>query len=611
VTAISVNNLGKKFKLFTSPGGRFLEYLSAGKIKSHSDFWALREISFEIPKGTTLGVLGQNGSGKSTLLSILAGVLYPSEGSFQIDGKVSAILELGSGFHPEFSGRDNVYMYGSIMGLSKMEIDQKFNEIVQFSELGDFIDQPLRTYSSGMTVRLAFSVAVNVNAEILIVDEALAVGDAIFQHRCFRKIREMQADGKTILYVGHDTEAVRNLCTSALLLDGGRIIERGDPNYVVNKYYALIADRERTYTEGNLIEHGDVLKEGYETVYDFVQNLSEAKIEGAKDVPVQPQTLEIQSMPRRVIFAHPPSKITYTVPIEPRSSLSFAIGILPEVWEKIQQGVKFDIDVLFEGARENIFSRVLQPKRNLGDRGWHNFIVPLERFSGKTVTFVFTTSGSGDDLSYCWCAWGWGKLVKALKASVVTQFNAVDDLNQSPALDNASFAEQIKNRIGNKKAEIFFVDLMNENNNSRSTFYFGEVACLRFFIKFNCIINCKSTAGFIIRSKFQDIYAINTRWEKQDFLPKKKGDISSISIKFPVKLGAGLYSITPAVALIHSNGNSFSPADIEILDSLEDHVWLKVIHDKYTGLIDLEAEIEICEDSKIASSELSRMNSNS
>ena len=230
-------------------------------------------------------------------------------GAFEIKGKVAAILELGSGFHPEFSGRENVYMYGSIMGLSKQEINDRFDEIVRFSELADFIDQPLRTYSSGMIVRLAFSVAVNVNADILIVDEALAVGDAIFQHRCFRKIRQMQEAGKTILYVGHDTEAVRNLCTSALLLDGGQIIERGDPNTVVNKYYALIADRERAYTEGNLIEHGEVLGEGYETTYDFVGNISEAKIESAKGIPVKPQTIEILSIPRRIIFAHPPSQI--------------------------------------------------------------------------------------------------------------------------------------------------------------------------------------------------------------------------------------------------------------------------------------------------------------
>ena len=188
-------------------------------------------------------------------------------------------------------------MYGSIMGLSKADIDARYSEIVRFSELGDFIDQPLRTYSTGMIVRLAFSVAVNVNADILIVDEALAVGDAIFQHRCFRKIREMQEAGKTILYVGHDTEAVRNLCTQALLLDGGQIIERGDPNTVVNKYYALIAERERTYSEGNLIEHGEVPGEEYETVYDFVQHLSDAKIVSAKGIPVQAQTVEIQSVP--------------------------------------------------------------------------------------------------------------------------------------------------------------------------------------------------------------------------------------------------------------------------------------------------------------------------
>lgn len=154
--AITVQNLGKKFKLFSSQGRRFLEYLSMGIVTRHTDFWALQDISFEIPTGTTLGILGQNGSGKSTLLSILAGILEPSAGSFTINGKVSAILELGSGFHPEFSGRDNVYMYGSIVGLSKEEIDARFNEIVHFSELGDFIDQPLRTYSSGMVVRLAF-----------------------------------------------------------------------------------------------------------------------------------------------------------------------------------------------------------------------------------------------------------------------------------------------------------------------------------------------------------------------------------------------------------------------------------------------------------------------
>lgn len=593
MNTISVQNLGKKFKLFSSPGKRFLEYLSAGKLTRHTDFWALQDITFDIPAGTTLGILGQNGSGKSTLLGILAGVLYPTAGTFTINGKVSAILELGSGFHPEFSGRDNVYMYGSIMGLSKEEVDARYPEIVRFSELGDFIDQPLRTYSSGMVVRLAFSVAVNVNADILIVDEALAVGDAIFQHRCFRKIREMQEAGKTILYVGHDTEAVRNLCTSALLLDGGQIIERGDPNTVVNKYYALIAERERTYSEGSLIEHGEVPGEEYESVYDFAQHLSDAKIESAKGIPVQLQIVEIQSVPRRVIFAHPPSKITYAVLVVPGSSLAFAIGILPAAWDKIPQGVKFDIEVVSDGVMDSLFSRVLLPKRNIGDRGWHNFILPLEKFSGKTISLVFRTSGSGDDLRYCWSAWGWERIVKSCETPAVTPSNQISELNQGSLSDNASFGEQIKNRIGNKKAEIFFVELVDGKNNPRTTFHFGEIAYLRFFIKFNSTVKNKCTAGLTIRSKYQNIYATNTRWERKDIPPKKEGENVSITIKFPIKLGAGIYSIIPAIAILHTDEDLFSPTDVEVLDSLEDHIWIKVIHDKYTGLLDLEAEIEI------------------
>ena len=505
MNAIAVHNLGKKFKLFTSPSGRFLEYISIGKVNRHTDFWALRDLSFDIPTGTTLGILGQNGSGKSTLLSILAGVLYPSEGSFEINGKVSAILELGSGFHPEFSGRDNVYMYGSIMGLSKQQIDDRFEEIVQFSELEDFIDQPLRTYSSGMTVRLAFSVAVHVDADLLIVDEALAVGDAIFQHRCFRKIREMQADGKTILYVGHDTEAVRNLCTQALLLDGGRIIERGDPNTVVNKYYALISERERAYTEGNLIEHGEIPEEGYEMVFDFIENLSAAKIVSPPVIPVKEQTIEVNSTPRKVIFAHPHSEITYSVNIEPGSSLAFAIGILPAAWDKIPQGVKFDIEIASGGVNEKIFSRVLQPKRNIGDRGWHNFIQSLEKFSGKTVTITFITSGSGEDLSYGWSAWGWGRVVQCTKKDMFVT-------NEIPAFSESHQCV----RYGNRKAEFQSIEILDTNESPQLSFKAGDEIIIKYkMIAHRDFVDCL-TIGFIIRNKFTDIYGTNTRWKNCD-----------------------------------------------------------------------------------------------
>jgi ABC-type polysaccharide/polyol phosphate transport system ATPase subunit len=564
--------------------GRFLEYLTLGKMKHHADFWALQDISFEIPHGTTLGILGQNGSGKSTLLSILAGVLEQNAGSFQINGKVSAILELGSGFHPEFSGRDNVYMYGSIMGLSKPDIDARFDDIVRFSELGDFIDQPLRTYSSGMIVRLAFSVAVNVDADILIVDEALAVGDAIFQHRCFRKIREMQEAGKTILYVGHDTEAVRNLCTQALLLDGGRIIERGDPNYVVNKYYALITDRERAYTEGNLIEHGDIPTEGYETVYNFIQNLSHANIESAEGIPVQPQTIEIHSTPRRVIFAHPPSRITYPVPVEPGSSLAFAIGILPAAWDKIPQGVKFDIEVVYDGVTDTIFSRVLLPKRNIGDRGWHNFIVPLEKFSGKTVTITFITSGSGDDLSFCWSAWGWGNLIRDIPKPRVDE---VIHLSKHEKDDiNSIVNDSTPIRYGNKKIEIITAVICDSEGKPQSNFLTNENVIIKIMVKSKENFTQDVTVGCSIRNKYSTIYGMNTRWQTNDLKNIRDGDIIIIDFLCCLRLGEGLYSITPAVAIVHSD------TDIDVLDRLEDYVLFKITNKKtMEGFVDLNAKI--------------------
>lgn len=551
--------------------------MSMGKRSHHTEFWALQDITFEIPSGTTLGVLGQNGSGKSTLLSILAGVLESSAGSFEINGKVSAILELGSGFHPEFSGRDNVYMYGSIMGLSKQEIDDRFDEIVRFSELGDFIDQPLRTYSTGMTVRLAFSVAVNVNADILIVDEALAVGDAIFQHRCFRKIREMQEAGKTILYVGHDTEAVRNLCTQALLLDGGRIIERGEPNYVVNKYYALIAERERTYSQGNLIEHGEVPGEEYETAYDFVQHLSDANIVSAKGIPVQTQIVEIQSVPRRVIFAHAPSHIRYTVPVEPGSSLAFAIGILPEAWEKIPQGVKFDIDVVSDGATEPLFSRVLMPKRNIGDRGWHNFILPLEKYSGKTISLVFRTSGSGDDLSYCWSVWGWGKIVKP---------NLPVTVKHSDNIISNDFSSE-EERFGNKRGEILLVELLDKNLNPAMIIASGDIAHVRIHAVLHEDIHENLTVGCTFKSKFCEIYGTNTKWQRLDLSNKTQGVPFIVEFVQPLKINTGTYSINAGLVIARSD------TDVEVLDRRYDCLIFTVEKkEKMVGIVDLEASVQ-------------------
>jgi hypothetical protein len=476
-------------------------------------------------------------------------------------------------------------MYGSIMGLSKKEINERFDEIVRFSELGDFIDQPLRTYSTGMTVRLAFSVAVNVNADILIVDEALAVGDAIFQHRCFRKIREMQEAGKTILYVGHDTEAVRNLCTQALLLDGGRIIERGDPNYVVNKYYALIAERERAYNEGNLVEYGEIPGDRYETKFDFIQNLSEAKIESAEGIPVQPIPVEIQSTPRRVILAHPPSKIMYNITVEPRSSLAFSIGILPAAWEKIPQGVKFGIEIVSDGVTEPLFSRILKPKRNIGDRGWHNFIIPLEKFSGKRVSLVFSTSGSGDDLSFCWSTWGSKKMIKELPTACID--NMVQPAHTQNVEEHLPNNEISPIRYGNKKIEILSVIICDCERNSKLNFLTNENVIIKIVIKSKENINQDVTIGFTIRNKFNVIYGMNTRWQINDLKNIKTGDVINIDFSFCLRLGDGVYSITPAVAIIHPDSH------IEVLDRLEDGFLFNVTNNKkMEGFIDLNAKVQ-------------------
>ncbi len=244
MNAVEFERVSKSYAVYETPVGRLMELATFGAASRHRDFHALTDVSFSVARGEVFCIIGENGSGKSTALQLIAGIFAPTSGKVTVNGRVSALLELGSGFNPEFTGRENVYMNGAILGLSKKEIDRRYSSIESFAEIGEFIDQPVRTYSSGMAVRLAFSVAIHVDPEILIVDEALAVGDAWFRQRCMRRINEMRDRGVTIVFVSHSASDVRAIGDRALWLDGGRARSIGDSAKVVAQYLASFAAEE-------------------------------------------------------------------------------------------------------------------------------------------------------------------------------------------------------------------------------------------------------------------------------------------------------------------------------------------------------------------------------
>lgn len=233
--AIEVSGLSKCYEIYEKPSDRLKQMLSRGTKKFYKEFWAIKNINIKIKKGETVGIIGRNGSGKSTLLQLICGTLNPTEGNIKISGRVAALLELGAGFNPEFTGRDNIYMNASLLGLSKEETDNRLSEILLFADIGDFIDQPVKTYSSGMLVRLAFAVMAHVSADILIIDEALAVGDVFFTQKCMRFLREFMENG-TVLFVSHDTSAVVNLCSNAYWIHEGVVRISGSSKEVTEKY---------------------------------------------------------------------------------------------------------------------------------------------------------------------------------------------------------------------------------------------------------------------------------------------------------------------------------------------------------------------------------------
>lgn len=286
--AISVKNLTKIYRLYDDPVDRLKESLHPFRKQYHREFYALDNINFEVKKGEALGIIGKNGSGKSTLLKIITGVLTPSHGGAAVEGRVSALLELGAGFNPELTGVENIYFNGTLLGFSRQEMDTKVDDVLSFADIGEFAYQPVKTYSSGMFVRLAFGVAVIVEPDILIIDEALSVGDVRFQQKCMAKIKELSAN-KTVIFVSHDTHAITELCDRVVWLNNGRLVLDGEPKYISEKYqeymYSSTADEPLVVESNAKLEEGEA-KDDFEPIDSQCRQFGDrrAEIVGVKVV---------------------------------------------------------------------------------------------------------------------------------------------------------------------------------------------------------------------------------------------------------------------------------------------------------------------------------------
>jgi ABC-type polysaccharide/polyol phosphate transport system ATPase subunit len=323
--AISAQNISKVYKLYDRHIDRLKEAIHPFGKKYHRDFYALKEVSFEVKKGETVGIIGKNGSGKSTLLQIIAGVLTQTSGQVSVNGKISALLELGTGFNPELTGVENIYFNGMLMGFSKEEMDSKIGDIISFADIGEYVNQPVKTYSSGMFVRLAFSVAINVDPDILIIDEALAVGDIRFTQKCFRKIEEFREKGKTILFVSHDPGTIIKFCSTSIWLKEGEIFQSGNPDDIVKKYVAyMIFDSETNEGEKNTsFSPNECLNPGMNKIeWDDVSGCSSFGEGGAE---IKRAALYSKDFQRKLNVLKGGEKVIFLVEIEVKIDILFPI----------------------------------------------------------------------------------------------------------------------------------------------------------------------------------------------------------------------------------------------------------------------------------------------
>lgn len=381
--AIKVSHLTKVYKLYDKPIDRLKESLHPLKRKYHKDFYALNDVSFEIKKGETVGIIGKNGAGKSTLLKIITGVLTPTSGSVHVNGRIASLLELGAGFNPEYTGLENIYLQGTLMGYSREEMKIKIEGILLFADIGDFIYQPVKTYSSGMFARLAFAVAINVEPDILIVDEALSVGDALFQKRCFQKMEELVTNGVTLLFVSHDQESIRTLTNKAILLKFGKILAIGSSSEVVLAYRKELHDQETEHLKNAVkklneqkVKAVEIKTEKIEKSTENIPKRSDKLSFGDGDAEIVNVRVYNEKMEEWSIF-YPLEKIIIIVDckvLKKLTHLNVALRIRNKEGLKIYSWgtLNQDIEILANRSDGNVF--------------WENFFEEGEQFS---VRFEF------------------------------------------------------------------------------------------------------------------------------------------------------------------------------------------------------------------------------
>ena len=388
--AVSLKGIGKKYRVSPSRSLRLKEVLSFGKVKRSHDFWALQDINLEVEPGTTLGILGRNGAGKSTLLKIISGVLQPTTGTAEVNGRLTAIFSLGSGFNPEFTGRENAMLNGLILGIDYQEMLERFDDIAAFADIGEFMDRPIKTYSSGMRSRLGFAVAVNVDPDILVLDEALSAGDAAFKKKALQRMYDLRDSGTTVLFVSHSMGMVKKFCTDAILLHKGRLITSGNPDEVADHYRELIEKAQEKDSKPGSPDRGldDMLEREEEEDLEGVGSGKSAR-KGAREAEIR----SIEVLDER---GEPASEVPSGSKMTVRVGARYAAAVEESTIGITLRSKRFEVDVF---STDTTREGTPPGRREAGEEAWVDFTFEVPLRPGKYDVGAAVTASREEDPS--------------------------------------------------------------------------------------------------------------------------------------------------------------------------------------------------------------------